>query len=149
MKIVTHRDLEVYQRAFDAAKVIFRLSGSFPKEEQYALTDQIRRSSRSVCANLAEAWRRRRYEGAFVDKLSLAESEAAETQVWLEFAVECGYMRTEDARELYKTYNGVIGRLVGMINHADSWIIHPKQLRESEISYEVDSGNEDPWSVNY
>ena len=69
-KIIRHRDLEVYQKAFDAAMRIFELSKSFPKEETYSLTDQIRRSSRSVCANLAEAWRKRRYEKAFVSKLS-------------------------------------------------------------------------------
>jgi four helix bundle protein len=83
MKIVNHGDLDVYQRAFTAATTIFRLSKGFPKEEQYALTDQIRRSSRAVCANLAEAWRRRRYEQAFINRLSIAEGEAAETQVYL------------------------------------------------------------------
>ena len=91
-KISVHRDLEVYKKAFDAAMQIFDLSRSFPKEETYSLTDQIRRSSRSVCANLAEAWRKRRYEKAFISKLSDSESEAAETQVWLEFATKCGYI---------------------------------------------------------
>ena len=86
-KIRIHCELEVYQKAFDAAMQIFDLSKSFPKEETYSLTDQIRRSSRSVCSNLAEAWRKRRYEGAFINKLSDSESEAAETHVWLEFAV--------------------------------------------------------------
>jgi hypothetical protein len=79
-KIRTHRDLEVYGIAFEAAMRIFDISPTFPKEETYALTDQIRRSSRSVCANLAEAWRKRRYEAAFVNKLSDVEAEAAETQ---------------------------------------------------------------------
>ena len=83
-KISVHRDLEVYKKAFGAAMQIFELSKAFPKEETYSLTDQIRRSSRSVCANLAEAWRKRRYEKAFISKLSDSESEAAETQVWLE-----------------------------------------------------------------
>src|SRR5215469_10375217 len=96
-KIQTHRDLEVYRKAFDAAMTIFHLSKSFPKEETYSLTDQIRRSSRSVCANLAEAWRKRRYEAAFTCKLSDAETEAAETQTWLEFAVKCGYMDRDAA----------------------------------------------------
>src|ERR687884_290527 len=91
-KIRTHRDLEVYRKAFDAAMQIFELSKAFPREETYSLTDQIRRSSRSVCANLAEAWRKRRYEKAFISKLADSESEAAETQVWLEFAVKCDYM---------------------------------------------------------
>jgi four helix bundle protein len=87
--IKTHRDLEVYKESFDLAMQIFRESKSFPKEERYSLTDQVRRSSRSICANLAEAWRKRRYEGSFISKLSDAEAEAAETQVWIEFAIEC------------------------------------------------------------
>ena len=90
-KIITHGQLEVYKKAFEAAMAIFELSRKFPKEETYSLTDQIRRSSRSVCANLAEAWRKRRYEGAFKsNKLNDVEAEAAETQTWLEFAVACG-----------------------------------------------------------
>ena len=84
MKIREHTELEVYKKAFDVAMLIFEMSKKFPKEETYSLTDQIRRSSRSVCANLAEAWRKRRYKAAFIAKLSDAESEAAETQVWLE-----------------------------------------------------------------
>ena len=80
-KIRTHQDLEVYRKAFDSAMQIFEMSKSFPKDERYSLTDQIRRSSRSVCANLAEAWRKRRYEKAFISRLSDSESEAAETQV--------------------------------------------------------------------
>ena len=90
MKIQEHTDLEVYKKAFDTAMLIFEASKKFPREETYSLTDQIRRSSRSVCANLAEAWRKRRYKAAFISKLSDAESEAAETQVWIEFAVRCG-----------------------------------------------------------
>lgn len=125
-KIVNHRDLDVYCRAFENATTISHLPQSFPKEETYSLTDQIRRSSRSVCANLAEAWRRRRYEKAFIDKLSIAESEAAETQVWLEFAVECKYAPREEARELYKSYATIIATIVGMINHPETWVISPK-----------------------
>ena len=85
-----HQDLEVYQLAFAAAMEIFELSKKFPVEERYSLTDQIRRSSRSVCANLAEAWRKRRYKAAFIAKLSDCESEAAETQVWIEFSDSFG-----------------------------------------------------------
>src|SRR6478735_7143675 len=103
-RIVSHRDLEVYERAFDTSLEVFRLSKRFPKEETYSLTDQVRRSSRSVCANLAEAWRKRRYEAAFISKLGEAETEAAETQVWIEFAVKCGYMDRELARGLYERY---------------------------------------------
>ena len=122
-RIRTHCDLEVYQKAFDSAMRIFELSKSFPREETYAMTDQIRRSSRSVCANLAEAWRKRRYERAFISKLSDCESEAAETQVWLEFAVKCGYMEREEASALYQSYDGIIGTIVGMINHPETWVI--------------------------
>src|SRR5580658_2609565 len=103
-KIVTHRDLEVYCKAFEAAMEIFELSKGFPKEERYSLTDQMRRSARSVCANLAEAWRKRRYEAAFIGKLSDSESEAAETQVWLEFAVKCGYLDRERGATFFKAY---------------------------------------------
>ena len=91
-KISWHQDLEVYKKAFAAAMRIFQLSKNFPKEETYSLTDQIRRSSRSVCANVGEAWRKRRYEAAFIAKISDAESESAETQTWLEFAVRCEYL---------------------------------------------------------
>lgn len=87
-----HEDLEVYQMAFSAAMKIFELSKRFPVEERYSLTDQIRRSSRSVCANLAEAWRKRRYEAAFLAKLNDCESEAAETQTWIKLAVKCDYL---------------------------------------------------------
>lgn len=123
-KIRTHRDLDVYQKGFAASMQIFELSKRFPKGEVYSLTDQIRRSSRSVCANLAEAWRKRRYEKAFISKLSDSESEAAETQVWLEFAVECQYMEREEAAVLYQTYNEILGTLVGMITHPETWTIN-------------------------
>jgi four helix bundle protein len=99
MKILNHTELEVYKKAHHAAMDLFRITRGFPKEEMYSLTDQIRRSSRSVCANLAEAWRKRRYEAAFVAKLSDAESEAAETQVWIEFAVKCGYLDRNTVRQ--------------------------------------------------
>jgi len=99
------------------------LSKKFPREETYALTDQIRRSSRSVCANIAEAWRKRRYEAAFVAKISDAETEASETQVWLEFAVKCNFISTDVGRDLYTNYDEVIATLVGMINHVDKWIL--------------------------
>jgi four helix bundle protein len=113
----------VYRLAFDAAMKIFELSKGFPAEEKYSLTDQIRRSSRSVCANLAEAWRKRRYEGAFLIKLSDSEAEAAETQTWLEFAVKCSYLDAEASRELYQAYNHILGKLVNMIHQPDPWLI--------------------------
>jgi len=102
---------------------IFELSKGFPKEEKYSLTDQIRRASRSVSSNLAEAWRKRRYQAAFVSKLSDAETEAAETQVWLEFAVKCGYMSPDEGRTLYTTYDDILRTIVGMINHPETWVL--------------------------
>ena len=122
-KIQSHRDLEVYQLAFETAMKIFELTKGFPREERYSLTDQIRRSSRSVCANVTEAWRRRRYRGSFVYRLNDAEAEAAETQTWLEFAVRCGYLETEAARSLYKTYDRILGKLVVMIRQPEKWVI--------------------------
>jgi four helix bundle protein len=122
-KISRHQDLEVYQRAFDTAMQIFDLSKQFPKEEMYSLTDQIRRSSRSVCANLAEAWRKRRHAAAFAAKLCDCEAEAAETQTWLEFAVKCRYLHRDVAALLYKSYDSILGTLVGMINHPESWVL--------------------------
>jgi four helix bundle protein len=122
-KIQSHRDLQVYRKAFAAAMDLFDLSKSFPKEETYSLTDQIRRSSRSVCANLAEAWRKRRYEAAFISKLSDSESEAAETQVWIEFAVKCDYLDRDRAEPLYRAYDEILRTLVGMITHPETWVI--------------------------
>src|SRR5437870_8540883 len=105
---------------------VFEMSKSFPKEETYSLTDQIRRSSRSVCANLAEAWRKRRYKANFQSKLCDCEAEAAETQVWIEFAVKCRYLKREKAAKLYRTYDAVLGTFVGMINHPETWILPGK-----------------------
>ncbi|MCA9078528.1 MAG: four helix bundle protein [Planctomycetaceae bacterium] len=122
-KVVRHTDLEVYQRAFKAAMDVFRLSKSFPVEERYSLTDQIRRSSRSVAANITEAWRKRRYQGSFVSKLNDAEGEAAETQTWLQFAVECRYVEAESTRVLYTEFDAIVAMLVNMQNHSDDWII--------------------------
>src|SRR5437870_2716566 len=114
-----YEDLNVYQNSLQRAMKIFELSKTFPPEEKYSLTDQIRRSSRSVCANLAEAWRKRRYEAAFIAKLSDAESEANETQVWLEFAVKCNYLSRDRAETLYCAYDEVLRTLVGMITHPE------------------------------
>ena len=122
-RIQDHQELEVYRMAFEAAMRIFEVSKGFPKEERYSLTDQIRRSSRSVCANLAEAWRKRRYEGAFLAKLSDAEAEAAETQTWLDFAVKCSYLDTDTRAELRQTYDHILGKLVNMIRDPSTWLI--------------------------
>src|SRR5947208_1954444 len=119
-KIIYHQDLNVYKKAFEVAMEIFELSKKFPREETYSLTDQMRRSSRSVCANLAEAWRKRRYEAAFVSKLNDVEAEAAETQTWIQFAVKCEYLEREVAAPLYREYDRIIRTIVGMINHPET-----------------------------
>jgi four helix bundle protein len=121
MKIRTHRELDVYKLAFQVAVEIYNLSKSFPKEETYSLTDQVRRSSRSVCANLAEAFRKRKYPKHFVSKLSDSEAEAAETQVWLDFALELKYINQEQFESLDEKYNFVIGKLVNMSNQPEKW----------------------------
>lgn len=122
-KIQQHTDLVVYQKASDAAMVIFHVSKDFLKEEIYSLTDQMRRSSRSVCANLAEAWRKRRYKAAFIAKLSDAESEAAETQVWIDFASKSSYLNTEKSASLNKSYDEILSMIVSMIHRPESWLI--------------------------
>ena len=121
MKIRNHRDLDVYKIAFDSAMRIFEFTKTFPKEEKYSLTDQIRRSSRSVAANIAEAFRKRKYPKAFVAKLSDSEAEAAETQVWLEFSFECNYIEKKDFKELYQNYDYIIGKLVNMEKEPEKW----------------------------
>lgn len=123
VRLKTHRDLEVYKMALEAAMRIFDLTKTFPKEETYSLTDQIRRASRSVCSNTSEAWRKRRYEAAFVSKLNDAEAEAAETQVWLDFAVACKYLDASMARQLSMTYDHILGKLVTMIQHPEQWVL--------------------------
>src|SRR3979411_1526830 len=115
-KIVSHTDLIVSQKAYDAAMQVFELSKSFPKEERYSLTDQIRRSSRSVCANIAEAWRKRRYEAALISKLSDAEGEAAETQVHLEFAFHYRYVSRDEFLSVDDAYEKICAQLVLMID---------------------------------
>ena len=122
-KITRHTDLDVYQRAFATAMSLFGLSKSFPAEEKYSLTDQCRRSSRSVAANITEAWRKRRYAASFVSKLNDAEGEAAETQTWLQFAVECDYIEAEIARPLYAEYDQIIAMLLTMQNHPENWCL--------------------------
>ena len=122
-RIQSHRDLEVYRKAYVAAMTIFRVSQAFPREEAYSLTDQIRRSSRSVNANLSEAWRKRRYEAAFISKLSDAETEAGETQTWLEFAVSCRYLDREEGARLSGEYEEIIRMIVAMISDPSKWTI--------------------------
>jgi len=127
--IRSHEELDVYRLAFATAMQLFQLSKTFPREETYALIDQMRRSSRAVCSNLAEAWRKRRYAAAFVSKLSDSEAEAAETQTWLRFAQECGYLPADTAQELHATYDLIIGKLVRMIANPSPWLL-TKPARE-------------------
>lgn len=122
-KITRHQDLDVYKKAFNAAMEIFELTKNFPKEEIYSLTDQIRRSSRSVASNIAEAWRKRRYEAAFVSKLNDAEGESAETQTWLEFSVRCRYLERESGRRLFAEYDEIISILVTIGNNPKPWVM--------------------------
>jgi four helix bundle protein len=121
------RDLDVYQNALATGLRVYELSKKFPVEERYALTDQIRRSSRSVCANIAEAWRKRRYEAAFVSKLSDTETEAAETQVHAEFAFHHGYLSREEFLKVDDAYEKIIGQLVKMIDQPQKWLIRQPQ----------------------
>ncbi len=121
--IRSHTELEVYRRAFRAAMRIFELTRGFPSDEKFSLTPQIRRSSRSVCANIAEGWRKRRYQAAFVSKLTDSEGEAAETQTWIEFAVGCGYVPRDIGRRLYDDYDAVLGMLVKIIAAAKTWCL--------------------------
>jgi four helix bundle protein len=129
-KAIRHfRDLDVYQNALASGLRVYELTKTFPTEERYALTDQIRRSSRSVCANIAEAWRKRRYEAAFVSKLSDAETEAAETQVHAEFAFKHSYLSGHEFLEVDDAYEKIIGQLVKMIDHPEKWLIKNSRLR--------------------
>ena len=122
-----HRDLKVYQLAYKLAMDIFNTSKSFSKEEKYSLTDQIRRSSRSVAANIAEGFRKRQYPKMFVSKLADADGEATETQVWLDFARDCGYMPPELHAELVKGYEEV-GKMLGtMLSMPEKFM--PRNLR--------------------
>jgi len=108
------RDLKVYQLAYKLAMEVFNESKSFPKDERYSLTDQIRRSSRSIATNIAEGYRKRQYPKMFVSKLADADGEATETQVWLDFARDCGYLPTEHHDTLLKEFEEV-GKMLGGI----------------------------------
>jgi four helix bundle protein len=125
--IRSHFELAVFKKAVDVAMSLFDVSKMFPKEELYSLTDQMRRSSRSVCANLAEAWRKRIYEAAFVSKINDAEAEAAESQNWVMFAVRCGYLDRDAGLELHNRYEEVLRMLVAMRTHPEQWVVRPDE----------------------
>jgi len=120
-KIRTHKDLRVFQISFEAGIMIFNMSKTFPKEEMYSLTDQIRRSSRSVSGNIAEAFRKRKYPKSFISKLTDAEGESAETQVWLDYALECGYIEEKIHTELFDRYDHIISMIVNMSIKPENW----------------------------
>ncbi|HKS94569.1 MAG TPA: four helix bundle protein [Terriglobia bacterium] len=117
------QDLRVYQQAKSLSMAIFALRSSFPREERYALTDQVLRSSRSVCANLAEAWQKRMYRAAFVAKLSDSAGEASETTVWLEFAHECGYITDHQSERLEEQSRHITASIVTMLSRPDPWLL--------------------------
>ena len=128
--IRSYKELRVHQSAIDAAMRIFEITKRFPSEERFSMVDQMRRSSRSVCANIGEAWRKRRYPAHFVSKLSDSEGEAEETRVWLDLALRCGYISETEATELDTIYDGIIAQLVRMIERPDQWTIrsHAKSV---------------------
>ena len=125
-KIGSYRDLNVFHSAMEVSMAIFHLSKNSPREETYSITDQIRRSSRSVCTNLAEAWRKRRYNAAFIAKLNDAESVACETQVWLDYACRCRYLEMSETDKLLDQYEQIIGQIVRMVGAADKFILSVK-----------------------
>jgi four helix bundle protein len=117
------KSLKVYQLSYELAMEIFEISKSFPKEEKYSLTDQIRRSSRSVCSNIAEAYRKRRYPKNFTSKITDADGEASETVVWINFAFDCKYINEETKDSLLKKYNEVGKMLGGMSNNPEKFLL--------------------------
>ncbi len=121
--IKSHKELNVFRLAFKTSMEIYSVTKSFPVDELYSLTSQIRRSSRSVSANIAEAYRKRRYEKAFIAKLSDSEAESAETQVCLDYALECNYISKETYDKLFQDYEKIIGMIVIMILHPEKWSI--------------------------
>ena len=120
-RIKSVRELEVYQLAFETAIDIFKISKKFPVEETYSFTDQVRRSSRAICANLSESWRKRKYKAVFLNKLTDAAQEAAETQTWLEFALACKYIDKKTFEKLDEKYEHIFAMLYTMERKVDSF----------------------------
>jgi four helix bundle protein len=119
--VKSFRDLEVYKLAREVAKEIFILSKGFPVEEKYSLTDQVRRSSRSVGAQIAEAWGKRKYEMHFISKLTDADSEQLETQHWIEVSEECNYINSETSKSLLQKSESIGKMLQSMIDKSDTF----------------------------
>jgi len=132
--IKTYKDLRVFQNAMNAAMKIFELTENFPREEQYSLTDQIRRSSRSVCSNITRAWRKRRFKTPFIAKLNDSEGEACETQVWVEFARQCHYLDDDACNNLEAAYEQIMGQLSKMISQPDKWLIKNQQKQPAQAA---------------
>ncbi len=117
-----YKDLVAYKKGYELAMKIFAISSHFPPEEKYSLIDQIRRSSRSVCTNLAEAFRRKNYKDYFLSKLNDSLTENCETEVWLEFAKDCNYLKPAEHKELTEL-NSEVGKLVWyMINNLQKFV---------------------------
>ncbi|RCW30030.1 four helix bundle protein [Marinilabilia salmonicolor] len=116
-QINSFRDLIVYQKAYAISMEIFLLTKEFPKEERYSLVDQIRRSSRSICANLSEAWAKRRYEKVFINKLTDCLGDEFETETWLNYSLDCGYLKDSTFSDLMGQYEEVRKILISMINN--------------------------------
>jgi len=130
------KDLQVYQKAREVSRAVFRLSMAFPKEEMYSLTDQVRRSARSVGAQIAESWGKRRYEKHFVSKLTDADAEQMETQHWVSEALDCGYISPSDAAQLSGGLEEIGRMLNSMIEKADSFCgSDAGQVREPPVEY--------------
>jgi four helix bundle protein len=121
--IRSYRDLEVYGLAYASAMEIFRATRTMPADERFSLSDQIRRSSRSVCANISEGWAQRRYENKFKNRLSDAEGSAAETQTWLDFAKDCGYVKSEFHKDMANRYDRISAMLYRL---AENWTTYDK-----------------------
>lgn len=139
--IRSFKELRVWQNAMDAAMRVFEVTKRFPGEERYSMTDQFRRASRSVAANIAEAWRKRRYVGAFVSKLSDAEGEAAECQTWTELALRCGYLPAQEAVELDGCFDQILGQLVCMIDRPEEWVVGANRKTDAEKGRHGDAVN--------
>ena len=121
--IISYRELRVYQTAFESAMLVFERSRDFPAREQDQLTTMMIRAARFVCTNIAQAWQKRRNQDAFIARLNQAETEAATTQVWIEFAVLCGYLDAETGQELHHDYQEVLADLSRLIEHSAAWVV--------------------------
>src|SRR5260370_6221265 len=130
MTVADYKELRVYKLGYDSGMEMFELSRSWPSEEKFSLIGQIRRSSRSVCTNIAETWRKRRYEAAFISKLSDSDTEAAETEVHLSFALDCGYLPPDKQAQLHDHYDHICRQLTNMMHDAASWCGAGCELRE-------------------